>query len=83
MYLRDGFPGQRLHVLPRLLVGEALQRKPTSRMLVTDAGYFPHAAMHGRIRRAGAPEAIVIMCAEGSGWCELAGSGTTWARTRC
>ena len=37
MYLRDGFPGQRLHVLPRPLVKEALQRTPTSRLLVTDA----------------------------------------------
>jgi AraC family transcriptional regulator, arabinose operon regulatory protein len=74
MYLRDGFPGQRFHVLPRLLVKQALRRKPTSRMLVTDAGYFPHAAMHGRSRRAGAAETIVIMCADGGGWCELAGS---------
>lgn len=73
MHLRDGFPGQRLHVLPRLLASQALQRKPTSRMLVTDAGYFPHAAMHGRSRPAGADETIVIMCADGSGCCELAG----------
>jgi AraC family transcriptional regulator of arabinose operon len=73
MYLRDGFPGQRLHVLPRPLVKEALQRTPTSHLLVTDAGYFPHAAMHGRVRRAGAAQAIVIMCADGSGWCELNG----------
>jgi AraC family transcriptional regulator, arabinose operon regulatory protein len=73
MYLRDGFPGQRLHALPRLLVKQALQRKPTSLILVTDAGYFPHAAMHGRSRAAGAGEAIVIMCAYGGGWCELAG----------
>ena len=71
MYLRDGFPGQRLHVLPAPLVKEALRRRPTSRMLVTDAGYFPHAAMHGRVRRAGAAQAIVIMCADGAGWCEL------------
>jgi AraC family transcriptional regulator, arabinose operon regulatory protein len=71
MYLRDGFPGQRLHVLPAPLVKEALRRTPTSRMLVTDAGYFPHAAMHGRVRRAGAAQAIVIMCADGAGWCEL------------
>ena len=73
MYLRDGFPGQRLHVLPRPLVKEALQRAPTSRLLVTDAGYFPHAAMHGRVRRTGAAQAIVIMCADGSGWCEIDG----------
>jgi AraC-like DNA-binding protein len=72
MYLRDGFPGQRLHVLPRLLVKQALLRKLTSRMLVTDAGYFPHAAMHGRSRAAGSGETIVIMCADGAGWCEIA-----------
>jgi AraC-like DNA-binding protein len=74
MYLRDGFPGQRLHVLPAPLIKQALQRKPTSRMLVTDAGYFPHAAMHGRVRRAGAAQAILIMCADGGGWCELDGA---------
>jgi AraC family transcriptional regulator of arabinose operon len=73
MYLRDGFPGQRLHALPSPLVNQAAQRIPTSRLLVTDAGYFPHAAMHGRVRRGGAPQAIVIMCADGAGWCELDG----------
>lgn len=73
MYLRDGFPGQRLHVLPAPLIHEALRRPPTTRLLVTDAGYFPHAAMHGRVRRTGAGQTIVIMCAGGAGWCELDG----------
>ncbi len=72
-YLRHGFPGERLHVLPRPLVAEALGRPPTSHLLVTDAGYFPHAARHGRIRRNGAPQAIVILCVDGAGWCELDG----------
>ncbi len=71
MYLRDGFPGQRLHVLPRPLARQALQRSPTSRLLVTDAGYFPHAARHGRVRRTGAAEAIFILCEAGAGWCEM------------
>lgn len=71
MYLRDGFPGQRLHVLPRPLAKQALQRSPTSRLLVTDAGYFPHAARHGRVRRTGAAEAIFILCEAGAGWCEM------------
>lgn len=71
MYLRDGFPGQRLHVLPRPLAKQALQRPPTSRLLVTDAGYFPHAARHGRVRRTGATEAIFILCEAGAGWCEM------------
>lgn len=74
MYLRDGFPGQRLHVLPSPLVNEALRRRPTSLLLVTDAGYFPYAAMHGRVRRSGSAQAIVIMCADGAGWCEVAGT---------
>lgn len=73
MYLRDGFPGQRLHVLPRPLVQQASGRPPTSRLLVTDAGYFPHAAMHGRVRRSGTDQAIVILCADGAGWCDLDG----------
>jgi AraC family transcriptional regulator of arabinose operon len=73
MYIRHGFPGERLHVLPRPLVKDALERDPTSHLLVTDAGYFPHAARHGRVRRNGAPQAIVIMCADGAGWCQLDG----------
>ena len=75
MYLKDGFPGQRLHVLPTPLVEQASRRTPTSRLLVTDAGYFPHAAMHGRVRHQGAAQAIVILCADGAGWCELDGIG--------
>jgi AraC-like DNA-binding protein len=55
------------------LVKQAAQRAVTSRLLVTDAGFFPHAAMHGRVRRSGVAEAIVIMCADGAGWCELEG----------
>lgn len=72
-YLRDGFPGQRMHVLPSPLVREALQRGPTSKLLVTDAGYFPHAARHGRVRRSGSGQEIVILCLDGAGWCELGG----------
>ena len=72
-YLRDGFPGQRLHVLPHPLVREALHRPPTSRLLVTDAGYFPHASRHGRVRRSGSAQTIIIVCTEGAGWCDLDG----------
>ncbi len=73
MFIRDGFPGQRLHVLPTPLVRGALTRTPTSRLLVTDAGHFPHAARHGRQRRSGSAQAIVMLCVDGVGWCELAG----------
>lgn len=50
-----------------------MSRDPTSHLLVTDAGFFPHAAHHGRVRRDGAPQTIVIMCLDGAGWCEVRG----------
>ncbi|HET6741455.1 MAG TPA: AraC family transcriptional regulator [Kribbella sp.] len=67
MLIPDGFPGQRIQVLPRPLVRRMRTAPITGRLLVTDAGYFPHAARHGRTRPAGAPEAIIIVCTEGSG----------------
>ncbi|RSM72951.1 AraC family transcriptional regulator [Amycolatopsis sp. WAC 01375] len=73
MLLPDGFPGQRLRVLPRPLVASALRRAPTSGLLVTDAGYFPSAANHGMHRPRSAPEAIVIVCTDGVGHCEVDG----------
>lgn len=79
MLLPDGFPGQRLRVLPRPLVASALRRPPTSGLLVTDAGYFPRAANHGRRRPGGAPEAIVIVCVDGVGHCQVEGRATVVA----
>lgn len=37
----EGFAGQRLQVLPRPLVAQALRRPATARLVVTDCGYFP------------------------------------------
>ena len=73
MYVSDGFLGQRLRVLPAPVAKEAATQPITSRLLVTDAGYFPHAAAHGRSRRNGANQTIVIVCASGIGWLELDG----------
>jgi AraC-like DNA-binding protein len=66
-----GFTGERISVLARPLLREALDRPVTSRLLVTDCGYFPHAADHLRSRTEGSPQAIVILCVEGAGWCRL------------
>jgi AraC family transcriptional regulator, arabinose operon regulatory protein len=73
MLTPDGFPGERLRVLPRPLVARALAEGVTTRLLVTDAGHFPHAVSHGRLRPRGAREAVVIVCVEGLGWCEASG----------
>jgi AraC-like DNA-binding protein len=63
----DGFPGQRFRVLPAPLTVHALKTGLTSRLLVTDAGYFPHAHGHGMARPGGTPASIVIICRDGAG----------------
>ncbi len=67
--LRDGFTGQRMFVVPRPTVQAALARPVTGRLLVTDAGLFPHAARHGRFREGGASQHILMLCTSGAGWC--------------
>ena len=67
--LRDGFAGQRMVVVPRPTVRAALARPVTGRLLVTDAGFFPHAARHGRARPEGARQHVLLVCTDGSGWC--------------
>ncbi|MFE6970454.1 helix-turn-helix domain-containing protein [Isoptericola sp. NPDC057653] len=67
--LRDGFAGQRMVVLPRPTVRAALARPVTGRLVVTDAGFFPHAARHGRSRPDGAREHVLLVCTDGAGWC--------------
>ena len=66
----EGFDRQRLSVVPRPQVDFALSQPVTGRMIVTDAGYFPHADHHGRRRNHGAAETIVIVCTSGTGWLE-------------
>lgn len=69
----EGFAGQRLVVLPRPIMAEALQYPLLKQLLPTDAGYYPKAKGHVCVRERGCPEAIFIYCAEGDGWCEIAG----------
>lgn len=73
MLIRDGFPGQRLRVVSRPRVVEALAAPITERLLVTDVGLFPHAAAHGRSRNHGAHEVVIILCTDGAGLVELRG----------
>ncbi|RXZ68631.1 AraC family transcriptional regulator [Agromyces albus] len=73
MTIEDGFPGQRLFVLPRPTVRAALQRPGTAHLVVTDCGYFPEARAHGMTRTSGIDQAIVIACTKGQGWCVIEG----------
>lgn len=73
MTIADGFPGQKLIVLPRPLVADSLRRPGTSHLVVTDCGYFPEARAHGMTREEGIDQAIVMLCVRGHGWADLRG----------
>jgi len=69
----EGFPGQRIAILPRPVVALAQTQPLTRGLLPTDVGWFPRAEGHRRERPLGASQTIFIYCANGAGWCELAG----------
>lgn len=69
MSVAEGFPGQRILVLPRPRVAEALDSPVTRLLTVTDVGFFPRAHHHGRERSQPIAEAVVMVCADGAGWC--------------
>jgi len=69
----EGFAGQRLVVVPRSVLANLVQHPLLKQLLPTDAGYYPKAKGHRCVRTAGSPEVIFIYCADGEGWCEMAG----------
>jgi AraC family transcriptional regulator, arabinose operon regulatory protein len=69
----EGFPGQRIAVLPREVVARAKLHPLLQRLLPTDVGYFPKAIGHLRERQTGVDQVIFICCTQGAGWGEVAG----------
>ncbi|TVY02177.1 helix-turn-helix domain-containing protein [Cohnella terricola] len=69
----EGFPEEKLIVLPAYLC-EELSRHPLTRgLFVSDIGFFPHAANHYRERPEGSDSHIFINCLAGEGWIEQEG----------
>lgn len=68
----DGFEHEVLIVLPRAVVEAAAEQPLFRGILPSAAGSFPRAEGHFVERPAGIPEAIFILCTEGSGWVRLA-----------
>lgn len=60
-------------VVPRPILATALRHPLLSSLLPTDAGYYPKAQGHRCARERGCPEVVFIYCADGEGWCEIAG----------
>lgn len=71
--IREGFPEEKLFVLPEYLATELAVFELTRGLYVSDIGYFPEARYHYRERPEGCDAHIVIYCAEGTGWVELEG----------
>ena len=69
----EGFPGERLVVVPRPIVSVAIKQPLLRTLLPTDAGFYPRASRHQCTREKGCPEAVFIYCARGDGWCEIGG----------
>lgn len=66
--LKDGFQGEQILVLPKLIV-DAMETDPLlSRLHITDIGYFPKALHHRRERKAPINQFVFIYCIDGDGW---------------
>ena len=70
----QGFAGQRLRVVPASVVASAANNPITAWLTVTDIGYYPEASAHRWHRDDGSSQAIVIVCTQGSGYCQLQGN---------
>jgi AraC family transcriptional regulator, arabinose operon regulatory protein len=68
------FAGQRVSVVPRPQVNVALRQPATRQLTVVDAGYYPLAAGHYRLREKGTRNVIVILCVNGTGTVEIGGT---------
>lgn len=69
----EGFKGQHLVVVPDI-IRRRFERHPLlSGLLVTDAGFFPHANRHFMERPRGAATTLLIVCLAGRGWVRIAG----------
>ncbi|SFI79123.1 AraC-type DNA-binding protein [Paenibacillus sp. UNC496MF] len=69
----EGFPEQKLYVLPAYQTGELARHPLTRGLFVSDIGVFPHAEYHYRERPEGCDSHIFIYCFAGAGWLELDG----------
>lgn len=66
--LKDGFQGEQLLVLPKLIV-EGMEAHPLlAKLHITDIGYFPKAMHHCRERKVPINQYVFIYCIDGGGW---------------
>lgn len=71
MKKKEGFDGQRSHVLPPDVVKAVSGHPLCQGLYITDIGYYPKARFHHRERRKGSQECILMYCLQGQGWYQL------------
>jgi AraC family transcriptional regulator, arabinose operon regulatory protein len=69
----EGFPGQRLVIVPREIISTASGRPVTRDLCVTHIGAFHATAEHFVERPQGTPQQVLIACLSGRGHCRLDG----------
>ncbi|QEG23410.1 AraC family transcriptional regulator [Mariniblastus fucicola] len=73
MRVREGFPNQRLVVLPANIIQRCRQLPLVSQLYVTDIGAYPTAPFHYVKREQGISQVVVIGCLSGLGEVEIEG----------
>lgn len=73
MRKKDSFEGERMIVLPQLVIETLTTNTFTKHLHLTDIGIFPNAKYHIRERLQGAKENILIYCIDGKGYIEMYG----------
>ena len=77
--LKEGFRGERVVVIPRMIVEQMENDSLCASLHVTDMGFYPHASHHYRKRVVGINQYILIYCMDGEGWCVVDGMRYTIA----
>jgi AraC family transcriptional regulator of arabinose operon len=75
LWVKEGFIGQRMIVLPPNIKRKIIINPLIKNFYLTAIGHYPNAANHGRERKTGSSEFILIYCVEGCGKIYL--NGTT------
>jgi AraC-like DNA-binding protein len=71
--VREGFPGERLVILPREIAARCRRLPVVQDLYVTDIGHFPSARFHYVQRSKPVVSTILIYCTDGGGWCRIRG----------
>ncbi len=75
--LKDGFKGERLLVLPKVIVNLMKDNPLMSMLHITDIGYYPKAHHHFMERNEPTQQYVLIHCVDGKGWYKV--GGTTYS----